>query len=443
MSNYLIKPYLLILVISGLLALGSVVLIWRYRRAYSARWIILLEIAVAFWAWTAFLEGAATTIPLKYFWSKIAYLGTCFVSPFFFLFTYEYSLLKRIRWHWGWIVYLIVIPSIFCLLAFLNDYHHLLWVDLTIDPRDNIGIYQHGYLFYVMIGYAYLNLAIGFSLLLRAFYKFNYSFKAQARMLLVGTLIPIGANLLYVLGLFPIRGLEPTPFALAITSLIISLSFLLFDLFKLVPIAQESVIEVINDAVIILDKTGTIISANPASDQICQVKIRKYIGHNIASIKEINAEFFHKLTQDRQPEFDFTVVRDGQNHYYYARIFPLKTLEHSEVGQVIIISDITEHKQHALERERLITELQQALSEVKTLSGLLPICSVCKKIRDDSGYWHEVEQYISTHTDVDFSHGICPDCMRKLYPEIYERLKKKQQAQSNESPGNEQSDSEG
>ncbi len=68
------------------------------------------------------------------------------------------------------------------------------------------------------------------------------------------------------------------------------------------------------------------------------------------------------------------------------------------------------------EKEKLIAELRQALSEVKQLGGLLPICAHCKKIRDDQGYWQRLETYIHTHTDANFSHGICPDCIKEIYP---------------------------
>ena len=78
-----------------------------------------------------------------------------------------------------------------------------------------------------------------------------------------------------------------------------------------------------------------------------------------------------------------------------------------------------ERKRLEQERERLIKELQEALAHVKTLSGLLPICANCKKIRDDQGYWHQVEQFISEHTDVNFSHGICPECVHNLYPGLF------------------------
>jgi DNA-binding NtrC family response regulator len=76
-----------------------------------------------------------------------------------------------------------------------------------------------------------------------------------------------------------------------------------------------------------------------------------------------------------------------------------------------------ERKKSQLERERLIHDLQEALATVKRLSGLLPICSSCKRVRDDQGYWTQIEEYIHEHSEADFSHGICPECMKKLYPE--------------------------
>ncbi len=75
-------------------------------------------------------------------------------------------------------------------------------------------------------------------------------------------------------------------------------------------------------------------------------------------------------------------------------------------------------KRNDLEREQLISELQDALSQIKTLSGLIPICAACKKVRDDKGYWSQVEEYIHAHSSAEFTHSICPECMEKLYPEI-------------------------
>lgn len=71
------------------------------------------------------------------------------------------------------------------------------------------------------------------------------------------------------------------------------------------------------------------------------------------------------------------------------------------------------------EKSKLIIELQDALAEVKTLSGLIPICSWCKKIRDDKGYWNQIESYIKEHSVAEFTHGICPECAEKQYSELF------------------------
>jgi PAS domain S-box-containing protein len=83
-----------------------------------------------------------------------------------------------------------------------------------------------------------------------------------------------------------------------------------------------------------------------------------------------------------------------------------------------IVRDITDRKLAEQEREKLIAQLQKALADIKTLHGILPICASCKKIRDDQGAWHQVEAYIRDHTDAEFSHGLCADCAKQLYPEF-------------------------
>ncbi len=81
--------------------------------------------------------------------------------------------------------------------------------------------------------------------------------------------------------------------------------------------------------------------------------------------------------------------------------------------------EIDERKKTEEKLGELVKELQDALKKVKTLSGLLPICASCKKIRDDRGYWTQVEVYVRDHTEADFTHSICPECAKKLYPDIY------------------------
>lgn len=93
-----------------------------------------------------------------------------------------------------------------------------------------------------------------------------------------------------------------------------------------------------------------------------------------------------------------------------------------------VILDVTVRRQAEEERERSINELQEALAAIKTLSGLIPICAQCKKIRDDEGYWNILEAYIQKHTDALFSHSVCPQCSDELYgdEDWYIKMKKEE-----------------
>ncbi len=130
------------------------------------------------------------------------------------------------------------------------------------------------------------------------------------------------------------------------------------------------------------------------------------------------------LTGKGAREVDMAAMKAGASDY----------LDKGEIGPSLMERSIRyaiERKRTLEEQIRLISQLQEALAHVKQLSGLLPMCASCKKIRDDKGYWNQLEAYISDHSEADFSHGICPECVRKLYPEYahafdaYEKSKRK------------------
>jgi PAS domain S-box-containing protein len=115
---------------------------------------------------------------------------------------------------------------------------------------------------------------------------------------------------------------------------------------------------------------------------------------------------------------EVTVLPSGEKGWLLVSKMPLRDTEGKIIGLVGISHDITERKRIEEEKDKLVSDLQKALSEVKTLRGFLPICSNCKKIRDDKGYWNQIESYIRDHSDAEFSHGICPECAKKLYPDM-------------------------
>jgi len=131
----------------------------------------------------------------------------------------------------------------------------------------------------------------------------------------------------------------------------------------------------------------------------------------------------HRVTgQEKSEELEFRILRpDGSVRWIAHVCQPVYDDQGRFNGTRGSNRDITLRKIAEQERERLITELQEALAKVKTLSGMLPVCASCKKIRDDKGYWQQIEAYISDHSEAEFSHGICPDCAVKIYGEYYRK----------------------
>ena len=122
------------------------------------------------------------------------------------------------------------------------------------------------------------------------------------------------------------------------------------------------------------------------------------------------------------PIIFMTCLSDQQVFERAVRTHPygyiIKPYDINELRAAIEIA-VVKHEA-ATAQESLIAQLQAALKEVKTLSGLLPICASCKKIRTDKSTWQQIEAYITSHSDADFTHGICPECAHRLYPELYE-----------------------
>lgn len=108
---------------------------------------------------------------------------------------------------------------------------------------------------------------------------------------------------------------------------------------------------------------------------------------------------------------------DGKKIWLLTSKIPLRSQKGTIIGIIGIGQDITRIKELENERDKIIEDLRLALSSIKTLKGLLPICANCKKIRDDEGYWHRVEQYIHDNSSASFTHGICPECAEKIYGE--------------------------
>ncbi len=125
------------------------------------------------------------------------------------------------------------------------------------------------------------------------------------------------------------------------------------------------------------------------------------------------------ISEKRSPEMGIEIFFAGKKHRITSERLQIIDLLFSTYEAII---------QKNIELEQLNHELKLANEKIRTLSGLIPICSKCKKVRNDEGYWQEVEDYVAAHTCADFTHGICSDCMRELYPEFYDRKSKKEKS---------------
>jgi PAS domain S-box-containing protein len=173
----------------------------------------------------------------------------------------------------------------------------------------------------------------------------------------------------------------------------------------------------ISDAFLALDRGLRFIYLNAAAEQIIGTPKRELIGKSVVE----SCDFFvdGELRQAfRRAAKEQVKVRVECYWASAGRWFQITAYPAANGGLSVYVSEITLRKQAELERDQLIGTLQHKLASVKLLNGFLPICAACKKIRDDQGSWHPVESYVRAHSEAEFTHSICPDCIPKFFSEI-------------------------
>jgi PAS domain S-box-containing protein len=200
------------------------------------------------------------------------------------------------------------------------------------------------------------------------------------------------------------------------------------------------IIEFLPDPTWVIDIDGKVIAWNRAVERITAIAKQDMIGkggyaYSVPFYGEPRPLLIDlALKRDARWEKDYLILQEedgmlvasesfhpfmeGGGRYFAATASKLYDAQENVAGAIESIRDITAAKRLEKEREKLIGELQGAIAKVRTLSGLLPICAACKKIRDDRGYWNQIETFIRDHSEAEFSHSICPDCARKLYTDL-------------------------
>ncbi len=170
------------------------------------------------------------------------------------------------------------------------------------------------------------------------------------------------------------------------------------------------------------------VSGYPASDFL-KNQVRSYASIIHPDDTEmVNQTVQHKIEQKSKFTIEYRIIRaDGDIRWVLEKGQGVMDKKGEPAHIDGIILDITDKKKEQKDKEQLIEKLEEALNEVKTLTGLLPICAKCKKIRDDKGYWNQIDTYIQDHSDATFSHSMCPECSDKIYgdKDWYIRMKKR------------------
>jgi two-component system, cell cycle sensor histidine kinase and response regulator CckA len=186
-----------------------------------------------------------------------------------------------------------------------------------------------------------------------------------------------------------------------------------------------AIVDSAEEAIIGQDMEGVITTWNLGATRLYGYEAREIVGRPYWTVvpPELHLETTELLKrlwsgEAAEPLETVRVRKDGASVNVCVTISVIKDTDGRVIGASSIAYDITERKKVEEERLELISHLNETLSKVKTLSGLLPICASCKKIRDDHGYWQKLEVFVRDHSQAEFSHSICPDCMKVLYPEF-------------------------
>lgn len=411
------------LLISALISVTVGIHLLKKNKVRAAYYLAVTEFAASIWALGCFFESGSMTVRLKFIWSVIAYIGTISIPIFFFFFIYFYVYPDR-HIKKNLIILISIIPIITMFLAITNPYHSLIWPRITIDPILNIATYEHGLWFWIFVISSWGYLIAGEILLLYAFNKFSSYYRKYFLTIIICTLFPLLSNIKYLLKIdFLLPNVDWTPASFAIFGIMLTITIFNNKIFDIIPIAKNRIFETLEDFIFVVDKNLVIIDANiPAQKQLALTN--NGIGRKLDLVFiETYPKLYNFLISENEIIKHAEREIDGKNQYFDFKKFSIKDSSNFIAGYVVIVHDITSSVLLQQEKQQLALENKYAKDKIRTLSELLPICANCKKIRDDEGYWQNVENYISEHTGTQFSHGICPDCMKEIYPDIYNKIK--------------------
>jgi len=378
---------------------------WRRREAPGGAALAGMLTAVAIWALCDAIEIHLSTVEGKRLSSQFQYFGVVSAAPFFFHAALALSGRRRplapaaLAAVWG-------IPLITLAVAWTSAWHTALWRSIALEPGSVFAVYHYGWWFWVLTAQHYVLLAIGTTVLLRATLQVAQPFRASLLVVVISVMLPWLGNIAYVFKLSPWVGLNWFSISITVSGVLLAWVVLREGLLDLLPRAREALVGLMADGVVVLDRNGAVLFANQAAAGILA------IGDGPVRLPE--AVWAAGAPDDSRPR-ELEVEIGGTRKWIDVRSEPVSDRWGEAAGRLLVVRDISARKALETEREKLVTELQGALSAVRTLEELLPICANCRNVRDDEGYWRRIDEYLYSRAGVRFTHGLCPTCAERLY----------------------------
>ena len=352
------------LIASAGIALWLASLIYQRPSTAAIKTAVWMLAGVALWCLTSAFHGLADTLEVKIAWSKLQYAGMCSVPPLWLLFAGEYAGAewtrdRRLRALVG------AIGVTTFALAVTNEWHGLIWPDIIAQP-DGTVIYEHGGWFWFAVGAHYVELLAGAALFFRTLRRSPEAFRGQLLMVIAASLIPWVFNALYLSGTLISPGFDLTPLAFAASSLLLTWAVYRNNLFDLVPVARDVLVDSLGDAVIVVDPSRRIIDLNAAA-RVMARQPAQWLGEPVERLFPFLAGSPLGIAVSATP----SLISTPDLRHYEVRVTPVRNRDHQYAASVVLLRDVTEQRQAAEERDalQLRVQEQQKRESLSVLAG--------------------------------------------------------------------------
>ncbi|NPV86876.1 MAG: PAS domain-containing protein [Anaerolineae bacterium] len=354
--------YISPLVLTLFFSVGLAGFAWRWRRTVAgALQFFLLMAAVFVWDAAYICELFSPDLPTALFMVNVQYLGIASIPVLWLLYVLRYTGYERWafpRWQIVWFF----IPTLTILFSLTNPYHE--WMRCVTgfgaDGLFSQVLKIYGPWFWVHTVYSYVVLLVATTLMLRsAFFARGLVF-GQKILLLAAVLLPWAGNALYIFG---VSMLDLTPPAFAAMGLLMLVAVSRFQLFNIVPVARETLVDSMTDAVVVLNMENKVVDANPASEKITCLPVSKVIGMGAA---DVFTGYFGMITfydPEVQVHNEIVVTEDAEPLYYDLQIIPLKSSHGRLLGRMVVLRDITRHRRAEEALQKLNEQLEEKVNE--------------------------------------------------------------------------------